>query len=67
MSTKHISDLAKAITMLKNTPMAVVPKDDPYAQNTLVLKQLQKQVRRLASFRRPPFPVCRGAPRVHLC
>ena len=44
MSTKNISDLARAITMLKNTPMAVVPKDDPYAQNTLVLKQLQKQV-----------------------
>ena len=44
MSTKNISDLARAITMLKNTPMAVVPKDDPYAQNTIVLKQLQKQV-----------------------
>jgi hypothetical protein len=44
MSTKNISDLAKAITMLKNTPMQVVPKDDPYAQNTIVLKQLQRQV-----------------------
>ncbi|CDZ97524.1 cytoplasm protein [Phaffia rhodozyma] len=43
LSTKHISDLARAITMLKNTPMNVVPKDDPYAQNTVVLKQLQKQ------------------------
>lgn len=46
MSTKHISDLAKAITTLKNTPMAVVPKEDPYAQNTLVLRQLQRQVRK---------------------
>lgn len=44
LSTKNISDLARAITMLKNTPMAVVPRDDPYAQNTIVLKQLQKQV-----------------------
>lgn len=52
MSTKNISDLARAITMLKNTPMAVVPKDDPYAQNTLVLKQLQKQVSLL-----PPFSI----------
>jgi hypothetical protein len=30
--------------MFKNTPMAVTAKDDPYVQNVLVWKQLQKQV-----------------------
>ena len=44
LSTKHIADLARGIAMFKNTPMAVSPRDDPYCQNTYVLKQLQKQV-----------------------
>ncbi|KAG8969467.1 hypothetical protein FRC03_002743 [Tulasnella sp. 419] len=44
LSTKHIADLAKSIAMFKNTPMAVSAKDDPYVQNQLVMKQLQKQV-----------------------
>jgi len=45
LSTKHISDLARAISTYKNTPMTVTPKEDPYCQNQVVLKQLQKQVR----------------------
>lgn len=45
LSTKHISDLARAISTYKNTPMTVTPKEDPYCQNQIVLKQLQRQVR----------------------
>ncbi|KAG8890770.1 hypothetical protein FRB98_004815 [Tulasnella sp. 332] len=44
LSTKAIADLAKSIAMFKNTPMAIQAKDDPYCQNLLVAKQLQKQV-----------------------
>ncbi|KAF8322639.1 hypothetical protein DL93DRAFT_2050446 [Clavulina sp. PMI_390] len=44
MSTKGISDLARAISAYKNTPMSITPKEDPYCQNQIVLKQLQKQV-----------------------
>ncbi|KAJ1307930.1 hypothetical protein OPQ81_002006 [Rhizoctonia solani] len=44
MSTKHISDLARAIAMFKNTPMQVTARDDPYVMNQLVIRQLQKQV-----------------------
>jgi BAR-like domain len=43
LSTKHVSDLARAISLYKNTPMAVTAKEDPYCQNQLVLKQLQRQ------------------------
>ncbi|PVF98026.1 hypothetical protein CPB86DRAFT_759130 [Serendipita vermifera] len=43
-STKQIAELARAIALFKNTPMAVTSKDDPYVQNILVAKQLQKQV-----------------------
>lgn len=43
-STKQIAELARAIALFKNTPMAVTAKDDPYVQNILVAKQLQKQV-----------------------
>ena len=31
LSTKMISDLARSITLLKNTPMSVSARDDPYA------------------------------------
>ncbi|GAB1523134.1 hypothetical protein RhiTH_006264 [Rhizoctonia solani] len=44
MSTKHISDLSRAIAMFKNTPMQVTARDDPYVMNQLVIRQLQKQV-----------------------
>ncbi|CAE6532935.1 unnamed protein product [Rhizoctonia solani] len=44
MSTKHISDLSRAIAMFKNTPMQVTSRDDPYVMNQLVIRQLQKQV-----------------------
>jgi len=44
MSTKMISDLAKSNTLLKNTPMSVTAKEDPYAANNAVFRQLQKQV-----------------------
>ncbi|CEL55766.1 Cytoskeletal signaling protein slm1 OS=Schizosaccharomyces pombe (strain 972 / ATCC 24843) GN=slm1 PE=1 SV=1 [Rhizoctonia solani AG-1 IB] len=44
MSTKHISDLSRAISMFKNTPMQVTSRDDPYVMNQLVIRQLQKQV-----------------------
>lgn len=44
LSTKVIADLARSIAMFKNTPMSIQAKDDPYCQNVLVAKQLQKQV-----------------------
>jgi len=44
MSTRVITDLARSITMLKNTPMAVTAKEDPWYTNQLVAVQLQKQV-----------------------
>ncbi|GAA5839337.1 hypothetical protein JCM11251_003954 [Rhodosporidiobolus azoricus] len=43
-STKMITDLARSITMLKNTPMGVTAKEDPWYTNSLVARQLQKQV-----------------------
>ena len=43
LSTKCISDLARAIAVFKNTPMAVNAKEDPYVHNMLVAKQLRKQ------------------------
>ncbi|CAD6567139.1 MAG: hypothetical protein CYPHOPRED_001457 [Cyphobasidiales sp. Tagirdzhanova-0007] len=44
MSTKVITDLARSITMLKNTPMGVTAREDPWYTNQLVATQLQKQV-----------------------
>lgn len=44
LSTKMISDLARSITLLKNTPMSVSARDDPYAANQAVSRQLQRQV-----------------------
>ncbi|GAA6022383.1 hypothetical protein JCM10207_004747 [Rhodosporidiobolus poonsookiae] len=44
VSTKMITDLARSITMLKNTPMGVHAKEDPWYTNSLVARQLQKQV-----------------------
>lgn len=44
MSTKMISDLARSITLLKNTPMSVTAKEDPYSANSAVFRQLQRQV-----------------------
>ncbi|BGP02538.1 hypothetical protein RTG_01605 [Rhodotorula toruloides ATCC 204091] len=44
ISTKMITDLARSITMLKNTPMGVQAKEDPWYTNSLVARQLQKQV-----------------------
>ncbi|KWU43952.1 hypothetical protein RHOSPDRAFT_5302, partial [Rhodotorula sp. JG-1b] len=44
ISTKMITDLASSITMLKNTPMGVHAKEDPWYTNSLVARQLQKQV-----------------------
>ncbi|KAK4055064.1 hypothetical protein OIO90_003405 [Microbotryomycetes sp. JL221] len=44
LSTKMITDLARSITMLKNTPMSVHAKEDPWFTNALVARQLQKQV-----------------------
>jgi len=43
MSTKVISDLARAIGNVNHTPMAVAAKEDPFAVNMSVMKQLQKQ------------------------
>lgn len=51
LSTRVISDLARSVGMFKNTPMQVTARDDPYCQNQLVMKQLQKQVRHGPSFR----------------
>ncbi|WFD34688.1 hypothetical protein MCUN1_001529 [Malassezia cuniculi] len=44
LSTKMISDLARSITLLKNTPMSVSARDDPYVANQAVSRQLQRQV-----------------------
>ena len=44
MSTKAISDLARAISAVNHTPMQVGAKEDPFAVNLAVTKQLQKQV-----------------------
>ncbi|KAL7423673.1 hypothetical protein Q5752_001255 [Cryptotrichosporon argae] len=44
LSTKAISDLARAIGNVNHTPMQVGAKEDPYVLNNAVLKQLQKQV-----------------------
>ncbi|KAF8753329.1 Pleckstrin homology domain [Rhizoctonia solani] len=52
MSTKHISDLSRAIAMFKNTPMQVTARDDPYVMNQLVIRQLQKQVHEEKRFKR---------------
>jgi len=44
LSTKAISDLARAIGGVNHTPMQVSAKEDPFAVNQAVLKQLQRQV-----------------------
>ena len=44
LSNKMISDLARSITLLKNTPMSVSAREDPYAANQAVHRQLQRQV-----------------------
>ncbi|EIW72867.1 hypothetical protein TREMEDRAFT_70839 [Tremella mesenterica DSM 1558] len=44
LSTKAIADLARAIGSVNHTPMAVSAKEDPFAVNMAVVKQLQKQV-----------------------
>jgi len=44
LSTKSISDLARAIGAVNHTPMSVGAKEDPFAVNMAVMKQLQKQV-----------------------
>lgn len=41
---RTVSDLQKAITTTKNTPTSIAARDDPYLMNSLVAKQLQKQV-----------------------
>ena len=44
MSTKSISDLARAIGAVNHTPMQVGAKEDPFAVNMAVMRQLQRQV-----------------------
>ncbi|CBQ68294.1 conserved hypothetical protein [Sporisorium reilianum SRZ2] len=44
MSTKMITELARSITLLKNTPMSVTAREDPFAANQQVFRQLQRQV-----------------------
>ncbi|OXB38601.1 hypothetical protein LQV05_002599 [Cryptococcus neoformans] len=44
LSTRAIADLARAIGAVNNTPMQVSSKEDPFAVNQAVMKQLQKQV-----------------------
>ena len=44
MSTKMITELTRSITLLKNTPMSVTAREDPYAANQQVFRQLQRQV-----------------------
>lgn len=49
LSTRAIADLARAINAVNNTPMQVSSKEDPFAVNQAVMKQLQKQVSFLSS------------------
>ncbi|KAK4685725.1 hypothetical protein P7C73_g4419, partial [Tremellales sp. Uapishka_1] len=44
LSTKAIADLARAIGAVNNTPMQVGAKEDPFAVNMAVNRQLQRQV-----------------------
>ncbi len=44
LSTKAIADLARAIGAVTNTPMSVGAKEDPFAVNLAVNRQLQRQV-----------------------
>lgn len=44
LSTAMISNLATAITQLKNTPLAVGVKNDPHLLNLAVQRQLVNQV-----------------------
>lgn len=44
LSTKAIADLARAIGTVNHTPMQVSAREDPFAVNLAVVKQLQKQV-----------------------
>lgn len=44
LSTKAIADLARAIGAVTNTPMSVTSKEDPFAVNLAVNRQLQRQV-----------------------
>ncbi|KAI0781756.1 hypothetical protein C8Q75DRAFT_571514 [Abortiporus biennis] len=44
LSAKLIGDLGTNISILKNTPMNVTPKTDPYVANQIVGRQLVKQV-----------------------
>ncbi|KAI0077784.1 hypothetical protein K474DRAFT_1684095 [Panus rudis PR-1116 ss-1] len=44
LSEKLIGDLGTNISIVKNTPMSVTPKTDPYVANQAVLRQLVKQV-----------------------
>jgi len=44
LSTKAIADLARAIGAVTNTPMNVSSREDPFAVNLAVHRQLQKQV-----------------------
>ncbi|KAF8224385.1 hypothetical protein L208DRAFT_1444669 [Tricholoma matsutake] len=44
LSTRYIAELASSISTYKNTPMSVTSKSDPYVANSLVSRQLFKQV-----------------------
>ncbi|CAL1715902.1 unnamed protein product [Somion occarium] len=44
LSSKLIGDLGTHVSILKNTPMSVTPKTDPYVANQAVMRQLVKQV-----------------------
>ncbi|KAG1774529.1 hypothetical protein EV702DRAFT_1124635 [Suillus placidus] len=44
LSGRMISELAKSVSIFKNTPMSVTNKSDPYVANIAVTRQLQKQV-----------------------
>ncbi|WOO86167.1 Cytoskeletal signaling protein slm1 [Vanrija pseudolonga] len=44
LSNRALADLARAVSAVNNTPMQISAKEDPYAVNIAVLKQLQRQV-----------------------
>lgn len=44
LSAKLIGDLGTHVSILKNTPMSVTSKTDPYVANQIVFRQLIKQV-----------------------
>ncbi|KZT06107.1 uncharacterized protein LAESUDRAFT_700998 [Laetiporus sulphureus 93-53] len=44
LSAKLVGDLGTSVSILKNTPLHITPRSDPYVANQVVARQLVKQV-----------------------